>query len=110
MLEPTHIKPNELMFYFEEFLDFKGVNKSFTFYKTYTNIRHLYEYLTLTFSFNLVCKLINVSLCLFWKERIFLCLLFQLIIILYINGLDITFCGARLCIIIVVTYFDLTSR
>ena len=34
MLEPTHIKPNELMFYFEEYLDFKGINKSFNFYKT----------------------------------------------------------------------------
>ena len=31
MLEPTHIKPNELMFCFEENLDFKGINKSFNF-------------------------------------------------------------------------------
>ena len=31
MLETTHIKPIELMFYFEEYLDFKGINKSFNF-------------------------------------------------------------------------------
>ena len=29
MLEPTHIKPNELIFYLEEYLDFKGINKPF---------------------------------------------------------------------------------
>ena len=39
MLGPTHIKPNDLMFYFEEYLDFKGLNKSFNFHKTYTNIK-----------------------------------------------------------------------
>ena len=43
MLEPTHNKPNELMFYFEEYLDFKGINKSFNFYKTYTNIKSVYN-------------------------------------------------------------------
>ena len=42
MLEPTHIKTNELMFYFEECLDFKGINKSFNFYKTYTNIKSVF--------------------------------------------------------------------
>ena len=39
MLEPIHIKPNGLMFYFEKKLDFKGINKSFNLYKTYTNIK-----------------------------------------------------------------------
>ena len=34
-----HIKSNELMFYFEEYLEFKGINKLFNFYKTYTNIK-----------------------------------------------------------------------
>ena len=43
MLEPTYIKPNELMFYFEEYLDFKGINKSFNFYKTYTNIKSIFN-------------------------------------------------------------------
>ena len=43
MLEPTHIKPNELMFYFDEYLDFKGINKSFNFYKTYTNINTVFN-------------------------------------------------------------------
>ena len=43
MLEPTHIKPNELMFYFEEYLDFKGINKSFNLYKTYTNIKSIFN-------------------------------------------------------------------
>ena len=41
MLEPTHIKPYELMFYFEEYLDFKGLNKSFNLYKTYTNMKSI---------------------------------------------------------------------
>ena len=42
MLEPTHIKPNEFMFYFEEYLDFKGINKSFNFHKTYTIMRRIF--------------------------------------------------------------------
>ena len=41
MLEPTHIKPYELMFFFEEYLDFKGLKKSFNLYKTYTNIKSI---------------------------------------------------------------------
>ena len=28
MIEPKHIKPNELMFYFEENLEFEGRHKS----------------------------------------------------------------------------------
>ena len=43
ILEPTHIKPNELMFFFEEYLDFKRINKSFNFYKTYTNIKSVFN-------------------------------------------------------------------
>ena len=43
MLEPTHIKPNELMFYFEEYLDFEGINKSFNFYETFTNIKSVFN-------------------------------------------------------------------
>ena len=43
MLEPTHIKPNELMFYFEEYLEFKGKNRSFNFYKTYTNLKSIFN-------------------------------------------------------------------
>ena len=43
MLEPTHVKPNELMFYFEEYLDFERINKSFNFYKTYTNINSIFN-------------------------------------------------------------------
>ena len=42
MLEPKHIKPNKLMFYFEEYLDFKGIKKSFNFYKTYTTIKSIF--------------------------------------------------------------------
>ena len=38
MIEPTHIKPKELMFYFEEYLEFKGIHKSINLYKIYTNI------------------------------------------------------------------------
>ena len=41
MLEPTHIKPNELMFYFEEYLDFKWINKLFSLCKTYVNIKRI---------------------------------------------------------------------
>ena len=33
MIEPTHIKPKELMFYFEEYLEFKGIHKSINLYK-----------------------------------------------------------------------------
>ena len=39
MIEPSHIKPNELMFYFEEYLEFKGIHKSINLYKIYTNIK-----------------------------------------------------------------------
>ena len=39
MIEPTYIKPKELMFYFEEYLDFKGIHKSINLYKIYTNIK-----------------------------------------------------------------------
>ena len=39
MVEPTHIKPKELMFYFEEYLNFKETNKPFNFYKTYTKVK-----------------------------------------------------------------------
>ena len=39
MFEPTHIQPNELMFYFEEFLNFKGINKPFNFCKSYTKVK-----------------------------------------------------------------------
>ena len=28
MIEPTHFKPKELLFYFEEYLEFKGIHKS----------------------------------------------------------------------------------
>ena len=31
------------MFYFEEYLDFKGINKSFNFYKTYTNKKSIFN-------------------------------------------------------------------
>ena len=41
MMEPTHIKPEELMFYFEEYLDFKGIHKSVNLYKIYTNIKNV---------------------------------------------------------------------
>ena len=37
MIEPTHIKPKELMFYFEEYLEFKGKHKSINSYKIHTN-------------------------------------------------------------------------
>ena len=33
MIEPTHIKPKELMFYFEEYLEFKGIHKSIIYIK-----------------------------------------------------------------------------
>ena len=42
-LEPTHIKPNEWMLYFEEYLDLKRKNKSFNFYKTHTNIKSIFN-------------------------------------------------------------------
>ena len=38
MIEPTHIKPKEFMFYFEEYLEFKGIHKSINLYKK------IYEY------------------------------------------------------------------
>ena len=41
MIEPTHIKPKELMFYFEEYLEFKGIHKSINLYKIYTNIKNV---------------------------------------------------------------------
>ena len=31
------------MFYFEEYLDLKGINKSLNFYKTYTNITCIFN-------------------------------------------------------------------
>ena len=37
MIEPTHIKTKELMFYFEEHFEFKGIHKSINLYKIYTN-------------------------------------------------------------------------
>ena len=39
MIEPSHIKPKELMFYFEEYLEYKGIHKSINLYKIYTNIK-----------------------------------------------------------------------
>ena len=39
MFEPSHIKPNELMFYFEESLNFKGINEPFNFSKTYMKVK-----------------------------------------------------------------------
>ena len=41
MVEPTHMKPNDLMFYFEEYLNFKETNKPFNFYKTYTKVKSI---------------------------------------------------------------------
>ena len=41
MIEPTDIKPKELMFYFEEYLEFKRIRKSINLYKTYTNIKRV---------------------------------------------------------------------
>ena len=41
MIEPTHIKPKELTFYFEEYLEFKGIHKSINLYKIYTNIKNV---------------------------------------------------------------------
>ena len=39
MTEPSHIKPKELMFYFDEYLEFKGIHKSINLYKIYTKIK-----------------------------------------------------------------------
>ena len=39
MTEPSHIKPKKLIFYFEEYLEFKGIHKSINLYKIYTNIK-----------------------------------------------------------------------
>ena len=41
MIEPTHIKSKELMFYFEDYLEFKGIHKSINLYKIYTNIKNV---------------------------------------------------------------------
>ena len=41
MMEPTHIKPNEIMFYFEEYLQFKGINKSIDLNKTWKNVKSI---------------------------------------------------------------------
>ena len=41
MIESTQIKPKELMFYFEEYLEFKGIHKSINLYKIYTNIKNV---------------------------------------------------------------------
>ena len=35
IIEPTRIKPNEILFYFEENINFKGITKSFNITKTY---------------------------------------------------------------------------
>ena len=39
MIEPTHIKPKEIIFYFEEYLEFKEINKSINLHKIFTNIK-----------------------------------------------------------------------
>ena len=41
MIEPTHIKPKESRFYFEEYLEFKRIHKSINLYKMYTNIKRV---------------------------------------------------------------------
>ena len=41
MIKPTHIKPNELMFYIEEYLQSKGINKSFVLNKTWKNVKSI---------------------------------------------------------------------
>ena len=41
MIEPSHIKPKEIMFYFEEHLEFKGIHKSINLYKLNTYIKSL---------------------------------------------------------------------
>ena len=38
MIEPTYIKPNELFFYFEEYLEFKGKDIPLDFYKIYKKL------------------------------------------------------------------------
>ena len=43
MIEPPHIKPKEIMFYFEEYLEFKGRHKSINLYKIYTNIKSVFS-------------------------------------------------------------------
>ena len=43
ILNPTHIKPKKLMFYFEEYLEFKGIHKSINLYKIYTNIKNVLD-------------------------------------------------------------------
>ena len=43
MIEPTHIKLKVLMFYFEEYLEFKGIDKSINLYKIYTNIKNVHS-------------------------------------------------------------------
>ena len=50
MIEPSQIKHNDLMFYFDEYLDFKPIikpiNKPISFYKFYKNKReHLMSYI-----------------------------------------------------------------
>ena len=39
MIEPTHINSKELMFYFDKYLEFKGIHKSINLYKIYTKIK-----------------------------------------------------------------------
>ena len=41
MAEQTHIKRNELVFYFEEYLNVKETNKPFNFYKSYTKVKSI---------------------------------------------------------------------
>ena len=43
MIEPTQIKQKELMFYFEEYLEFKGIHKTINLYKIYTNIKNVFS-------------------------------------------------------------------
>ena len=38
MIEPTDIKPKEMMFHFEEHLKFKGIDIPFDFYKSYKKV------------------------------------------------------------------------
>ena len=35
MIEPTHIKPKQIVFFFENLLKFKGIDIPIAFYKSY---------------------------------------------------------------------------
>ena len=39
LIEPSHIKPKELMFYCAEYLEFQGIHKSINLNKLYTNVK-----------------------------------------------------------------------